>query len=190
MGSGALGSGVADALPAVESVATRFARLWGDHGAALQRLAACYEWNAEERRDLVQEICLAIWRALPGFRGGCSERTFVFRIGHNRGLTHRWRRRRPTVDLASAADVPDPAPAPDEQANTGERQQRLLAAVRRLPETHRQVVALSLEGLTTREIAEVLGTSENAIAIRLTRARKALRELLSGRTASDEESGT
>ena len=49
-------------------------------------LAFSYEAVASVREELVQEIALAIWQALPRFRGECSERTFVFRIAHNRGL--------------------------------------------------------------------------------------------------------
>ena len=66
----------------------RFERILGEHGAAISRLAYSYEAVAGIREELVQEIALAIWRALPHFRGECSERTFVFRIAHNRGLTH------------------------------------------------------------------------------------------------------
>jgi RNA polymerase sigma-70 factor (ECF subfamily) len=60
----------------------------------------------------------------------------------------------------------------------GERERRLLAAVRALPVLHRQVILLLLEGLAHREIAEVLGTTENNVAVRANRARAALRVLL------------
>ena len=72
-----------------ERAEVRFGRLLQEHGPALNRLAAGYEWDPVERQDLLQDIALAIWRALPAFRGESSERTFVFRIAHNRGLTHR-----------------------------------------------------------------------------------------------------
>jgi RNA polymerase sigma factor (sigma-70 family) len=52
---------------------------------------------------------------------------------------------------------------------------RLLRAVPELPETLRGVVVLRLEGLNDREIADVLGVSPNNVAVRLTRARDALR---------------
>ncbi len=69
-----------------ESTDGRFARLLVEHGAALRRLAAAYEADVDERDDLIQEISFAIWRALPAFRGDCSERTFVFRIAHNNAI--------------------------------------------------------------------------------------------------------
>ena len=73
----------------------RFDRLLVSYGPSLARLAASYARRASEQDDLFQEVAFAIWRALPGFRGECSERTFVFRIAHNRGISYRARRRTP-----------------------------------------------------------------------------------------------
>jgi len=50
-----------------------------DHGAALERLAYSYEADADQRRDLVQEIHLALWRSFDRFDGRCSLRTWVYR---------------------------------------------------------------------------------------------------------------
>lgn len=155
-----------------------FERVAGEYGAALGRLAAAYERDEHEREDLLQDILFALWRALPSFRGECSERTFVYRVAHNRALTHRRRARPLGEDLERAGPVFDPRADPAERAVASERRQHLLDAVRRLPPSYRQVVTLRLEDLANAEIAEVLGVNENTVAIRLTRARKALAELL------------
>ena len=162
----------------------RFERLIEQHGPALRRLAQAYANDAGDAENLFQEICYAVWRVLPSFRGESSERTFVFRIGHNRGLTHRSRRKPPAVELDEA--LSDQTPGPDTLLTEALRRERLLAAVRRLPPAQRQVVTMSLEGLTTSEIAEVLGVTDNSIAIRLTRARKALREILWNQGGNDD----
>jgi RNA polymerase sigma factor (sigma-70 family) len=156
----------------------RFGRLLQEHGPALNRLAAGYEWDPVERQDLLQEIALAIWRAMPAFRGESSERTFVFRIAHNRGLTHRWQRRRGSTDLTLSHELPDERRSADDRVAHQDQHERLSAAIRRLPEPQRAAVMLTLEGLSHREIAEVLGVEENAVAARLSRARKQLRTLL------------
>jgi len=157
-------------------IEAHFDRIIRGHGDALRRLARAYARDTADADDLFQEICLGLWRALPTFRGECSERTFTFRIGHNRGLTYR-ARRRPEPDEIDES-VADQAPGPETVLGASIRHDGLLAAVRRLPESQRQVVLLSLEGLGNSEIGEVLGVTENGVAIRLTRARKALRELL------------
>jgi RNA polymerase sigma-70 factor (ECF subfamily) len=159
----------------------QFERILDEHGAAISRLAYSYEVVAGIREELVQEMALAIWKALPHFRGECSERTFVFRIAHNRGLTHVRRRRAPqqSLDDLEEADEPvDARPHPDEQLAQMKQRERLASAVQSLPVVHKQIIVLMLEGLSHAEIGEVLGITENNVAVRLTRARKVLKETM------------
>lgn len=154
----------------------QFDRIIAANGAALRRLALTYGKTAADADDLFQDICFALWRSLPSFRGECSERTFAFRIGHNRGLTFRARRRPVAEELND--EVRDPGPGPDSLATKAINRDRLLAAVRRLGGGYAQVVMLSLEGLPHAEIALILGITENNVAVRLSRARTELRALL------------
>ena len=150
-------------------------------GAALRRVAGTYEADPARREDLFQDICLAIWQALPRFRGDSSERTFAFRIAHNRGLTHRSRRgpaKSSSAELEEAEIIADPRPGPDAEVWRNQRRERLRAAVLALPLEARQAISLHLESLTAKEIAEVLGITENNAAVRLSRARQALRQIL------------
>jgi RNA polymerase sigma-70 factor (ECF subfamily) len=159
----------------------QFDRILREHGATLARLAYSYEAVASVREELMQEIALAIWQALPHFRGECSERTFVLRIAHNRGLTHVGRRRPPQQsleDLEKSEEPVDPPPHPEEQAAKTSQPARLMLAIQSLPVTHRQMIVLMLEGLSQAEIGEVLGITENNVAVRLTRARKALKDAM------------
>lgn len=161
-----------------ESLAARFDRLLTEHGPGLRRLASVYARHEGDAEDLFQDICVALWSALPRFRGDCSERTFLYRIGHNRGINERTRRR---LRLGAAADlesIPDPGPDPDLTLTLGQRRERLLAAVRRLEPIYREVVLLALEGFSNVEAADVLGTTDNNVAVRLNRARRKLRDLL------------
>jgi RNA polymerase sigma-70 factor (ECF subfamily) len=161
-----------------------FDRIVREHGPALRRLAEGYAADASEEDDLLQEILFAVWRALPAFRGECSERTFVFRVGHNRGLTYR-ARRGTLYGLDVVGLVPDPRVDLEAEAARADARAVLVRAIRRLPASQREVVMLHLEGLSHREIAEVVGTTENTAAARLSRGRKALRPLL-GPLAGDE----
>jgi RNA polymerase sigma-70 factor (ECF subfamily) len=134
------------------------------------------------RQDLTQDIWLAVWQALPRFRGECSERTFVFRIAHNRAASHvaHWAIRR-TEPLETGSPLPSGIPCPEGVLNDQERRERLQAAVRRLAPRLRQVVVLSLEGLSHREVADVLGISAANVAVRLSRARAILAQDLAGK---------
>src|SRR5580698_3215117 len=139
-----------------------FDRLLAENGAALSRLAASYTNTVADRDDLVQEIALCIWRGLPHFRGECSERTFIFRIAHNRAVTHLVRRRPQASAEAGleVSDVADSAPNPEAGLARVQQGERLRDAVHALPLLYRQVVTLTLEGLDYGEIAGVLGISE------------------------------
>jgi RNA polymerase sigma-70 factor (ECF subfamily) len=152
------------------------------HGDALSRLAWGYTDTAADHDDLLQDILVAIWRALPSFRGESSARTFVFRIARNRGVTFVARRRtHEALDRdAAIAAIADPTPGPDEALDRAGELARIAAAVRTLPPTQREAVLLRLEGCSIQEIAAVQNVSENNVSVRLARARERLRELLGG----------
>src|SRR5262245_14232442 len=65
-----------------------FATIARQHGPLIGRIARSYEANAARAEDLVQDIYLSVWQALPRFRGDASLRTFVARIAHNRAISH------------------------------------------------------------------------------------------------------
>jgi RNA polymerase sigma factor (sigma-70 family) len=154
-----------------------FDRLLAANGPALARLAATYADTPSDRDDLLQEIAMALWQALPRFRGECSERTFLFRIATNRAIAYLARRRARPV-LEQEIEVHDPAPNPEAGLVQEQRVERLRSAIRRLRLVYRQAITLSLEGLGYGEIAEVLGISESNVGARLTRARQILREAM------------
>ena len=163
-----------------DALTLQYERIYAAYGAAFARLAGCYESRPEAREDLLQEILVAVWKALPGFRGDCSEKTFAFRVAHNRCLTHVWKRSKASASAGELPELPDPRGNPEALAIDTRRRESLLAAIRALPVNYAQAITLALEDLSTAEIASVLGISENNAAVRLNRARNALRKLLGG----------
>jgi RNA polymerase sigma factor (sigma-70 family) len=156
----------------------QFDRLMRVNRQALRRLVASYARSASDHDDLLQEIAIALWRALPGFRGECSERAFLFRIAHNRCMTH-IAKRRSTISLADGCiDREDPHGDPEAQVSQEHERGRLLRAIQQLPLIYREVVLLMLEGMDYREISEVVGISESNVGARLNRARQQLKKTL------------
>jgi RNA polymerase sigma-70 factor (ECF subfamily) len=158
----------------------RFAALMKAEGAALARLAASYARGSDDRDDLFQEIAVAIWQALPRFRGECSERTFLFRIAHNRGIAYITRRGPRPTESGEELELRDGRPDPEQSLSIEQERQRLLDAILKLPVAYRQVVTLALEGMSYAEIGDVLGIAESNAGARLTRARQMLRAWLKG----------
>ena len=148
---------------------------------ALLRLAGSYTRNRQEREDLFQEIAVALWKALPHFRGDSSERTFVYRIAHNTAIRFVTSQNRRTAwERAALEDEAEPASSdnPERDAIRNQQWQTLWRAVQELPVIDRQVVMLRLEGLSVAETAEVTGFTEGMVAMRFSRARRRLAEQL------------
>jgi len=160
-----------------------FDRVLRQYGAALSRLAASYTRSSGEPEDLLQEIAFAIWRALPRFRGESSERTFLFRIAHNRAITYLAQRRPTTIAADDELELEDARPDPERALSAQQEGARLVEAIRQLPIGYAQVITLTLEGMSYAEVAEILGISETNVGARLTRSREMLRKLL----RSDDE---
>jgi RNA polymerase sigma-70 factor (ECF subfamily) len=140
-------------------------------------LARSYTDNSSDRDDLFQDIALAIWKALPGFRNESSERTFVFRIALNRAITFLAQRRR-VLPTSDETEVPDTQRNPEREFARDQEVLRLTEAIHSLAIEYREVIILTLEGLSYAEIADVLGIGGSNVGVRLNRARQMLRKLL------------
>jgi RNA polymerase sigma-70 factor (ECF subfamily) len=149
----------------------RFVQLLAEFERPMQRLCSAYASRATDRDDLFQEIFLAVWRALPGFRGDASVRTWVYRIAHNVALTWQARQRRRDA-------VESPLSPLNEDAGAGAeidlRRLELKRAIARMPPGDRMLVLLWLEGLSAAEIEDVTGIRAATVAVRLSRIRRAL----------------
>lgn len=146
------------------------------YSGMIWRICGSYEADADKRKDLHQEALVAIWRALPKFRGDAQAKTYIARIAHNRAISHVSKEVNRPAFGELRDDFPETGPGPEELAATSLKQEKLFAAVRTLPLDQRQVATLTLEGFAPREIADVLGLNANIVSIRLTRAKAALKE--------------
>lgn len=155
-----------------------FERIVADFGPLISRIAMTYEADAGLREDLVQHILLAVWQALPSFRGEASLKTFIARIAQNRAISYVARQVRQPVTAEISERFEDDEPNPEEKAMEANEREMLIAATRQLPVPQRQVISLVLEGFSYAEIAEMLEIEPNALALRLSRAKAALKKIL------------
>lgn len=153
-------------------------------GPALQRLAHSYEQNAAQRADLVQEIYVALARALPGFERRSSLRTFVYRVAHNVGASHVLRAKNVDSRWVTIDDLADEPvalePRVDEVVDRRRRLDRLAELVNRLKPLDRQLTLLFLEGLQPEEMADVTGLSVTNVTTKLSRIRAVLTRRMGG----------
>lgn len=167
-------------LTAFEPLVERYReRVW--------RLAYSYLRDREDAWDAAQEAFVRAWQALPSFRGQSAFYTWLFRIAVN-VATDRARQRAARRRALGSEPVPeeewervmvDPQTPPDDRAARAEQRGRIGAALDALPEHHRTIIMLSdLQGLSYREIAEVLDIPMGTVMSRLHNARKRLRQAL------------
>jgi len=143
------------------------------------KVARAFALTDADRQDLIQEILLQLWRSVPRFEGKAKGSTWVYRVAMNTALAWRrkeFQRRVPEVPVLDIETFPA-----ESDALTAERRElveSLYEAIRQLPKVDACIVMMSLDGLSYREMAEVLGISENHVGVKLNRAKEQLARLL------------
>ena len=150
------------------------------YGAALRRLAKGYEADPDQRRDLLQEIHVQLWRSLRLFDGQCSLQTWVYRVAHNVAASHIVRMRRAWAQLVELDALETEPGFVDGEARANEQYSvsRLLDRIYRLKPLDRQVILLYLEGEPAASIAEVTGLSAGNVATKIHRIKAMLNRQL------------
>lgn len=167
-----------------------FARLVEVYSPMIYRLGLKMLNNPQDAEDILQETFIKAYRHIGNFGGRSSLSTWLYRIATNEALMSIRRKRPDTVsfEVPSIYDTEPQDPLqivdwcclPEEDFLTSEVRARLDEAAENLPVSLRVVFVLrDIEGLSTRETAEVLEISEMAVKTRLSRARLRLREELS-----------
>jgi len=156
------------------------------YGPALERLARAYEADPDLRRDLVQEIHVALWRSFKTFDGRCSTRTWIYRVAHNVGASHVLRQSRTCfpalVGLEELENLPDTNSDPDRTHILD----RLLQLTQRLKPLDRHVILSYLEGLDAAAIGEITGLSTSNVATKVHRIKHLLARWFQQGGKSDE----
>jgi RNA polymerase sigma-70 factor, ECF subfamily len=162
---------------------TLFTTWLSEHGSSVVKVARAYTLTSEDCQDLAQEILLQVWRSLPQFEGRASAATWFYRVALNTAMnwhrkdTPRRSRQQPLVEMQALATEGSQTA---EQVQHRDTVEQLYKAIHRLPKADAALVLLYLDDLSYREIAEVLGISENNVGVKLNRAKKTLGELMKG----------
>jgi RNA polymerase sigma-70 factor (ECF subfamily) len=157
-------------LPAVSSAATgssskleeEVVAMFEQDRSPLLRYLLSFRIAAPDAEEIVQEVFLSLFQHLRRGKSRVNLHGWLFRVAHNLALKNRMKAQRQSP-AAPEAQM-DSAPGPEEQLADLQRQDRLLAVVKALPEMDRCCLSLRAEGLRYREIAEVLGISLGAVA--------------------------
>jgi RNA polymerase sigma-70 factor (ECF subfamily) len=153
-----------------------------EYGEPMRRLVRGYESDADQQRDLLQEMHIALWRSLKGFDHRCSLRTWVYRVTNNVGADHIVKRRKVSERLVEleALSVDPTAQAGETKERRRQELAELQALIHRLAPLDRQIILLYLEGAAASEIAEVTGLTPGNTATKIHRIKKLLNRNFEG----------
>lgn len=144
-----------------------FEALVRQNSGRLRRIALRYA-DGGDHEDLLQDILLALWRSYPSFRGDARTETWVYRVALNTALSDVRRKisRRGVAQTFRGMFREASAPA-------GRAEKDILSEfLDSLNEVDASVMMMTLDGMTPKEIEEVIGTSANAISVRINRIKQ------------------
>ena len=143
------------------------------------KICRAYTDSQEDFEDYYQEVCLQIWRSREQFRGESKWSTWIYRLSLNSCLTlikkKKNNRQHQTTDFTPFENSEENHAFEDESLNL------LYDAIKKLSELDRAVILLYLEEKPYKEIGEIIGTSHNNIAVRITRIKERLKKILDGK---------
>ena len=153
-----------------------FADVMKEYSSVISGICFSYATNAEDLKDLRQDIMLNIWKGLPYFRGKSALSTWIYRVALNTCVSTVRKRSKQlsTVSLETLADsVPDP------ESGSREHIDLLHSLISGLSPLDKAVITMWLDDRKYSEIAEVTGISRNNVAVRINRIKNKLYHKLS-----------
>ena len=167
------------AVERIESQDDFYQKIADEYGAALARMAHAYEADPDLRKDLLQEIHVALWRSLEKFNGRCSVRTWIYRVAHNVATSHvirqaKGKRNAPAFLSLEEAEVWASRGNVETSADRRQALDRLFALIQQLEPPDRQVMLAYLEDLDAASIAEITGLSVTNVWTKIHRIKDVL----------------
>jgi RNA polymerase sigma-70 factor, ECF subfamily len=140
---------------------------------ALARLARGYEADPDKRRDLLQDIHLALWRSFEGFDARCSLRTWVYRVAHNAATTYVTKQKRARRQVLVGLEELDALPV-SAVSDPHAMLDHLTALIQQLKPLDRQLILSYLEGMDAASIGDLTGLSPRNVATKIHRIKAIL----------------
>ncbi len=163
----------------------QFNMIVSENSGRIKRICSYYNSNAEDQKDMYQEVLVNIWKSLDSFRGDSAISTWVYRVAVNTSLTFTGKAYRhmklmvngDTQNLNSILDE-DNLKQKLEQEN---QLDKLQSELNQLSVIDKALISLMLEGLSMKEIADVIGITEPNVKVKIHRVKAQLKEKLKRR---------
>lgn len=168
----------------------QFKKLLFENSERLQRICSYYNPDKDAQKDMYQEILINIWKSLDNFRGESAISTWVYRIAVNTSLTYTGKAFKQmklmvNADTCNLNSVVDDSFFRDKMEQ--ENQYQLLQnEINLLSVIDKAMVSLMLEGLSMKQIANVIGITESNVKVKIHRIKEKLKQKLGGKNNDDK----
>jgi RNA polymerase sigma-70 factor, ECF subfamily len=158
-----------------------FKKIVAENEQRITNICRYYAANDEDQKDIYQEVLINVWKSLDSFRGDAAISTWIYRIAVNTalGFTGKEFRR---LKFNTPVDSPALQNLTDENPGEGLEKEAQLdalrAAVSRLSVIDNALISLTLEGLSSREIADIIGITEPNVRVKIHRIKQDLQTIL------------
>ncbi len=136
--------------------------------------------DVAQAADIVDDALFDVWRSADRFEGKSKPSTWIYSIARNKLIS--WLRKTSEVTLDDEAimlSMVDSAPTPEEARIEDDMKDQLIRMMNHLTDEHRDVLKLTyFEDKSVKEVADLLGISENTVKTRMFYARKRLGQML------------
>jgi RNA polymerase sigma factor (sigma-70 family) len=152
-----------------------FVNLILSHQGLIYKITRVYVDDAEDQKDLYQEIVFQLFKSIKNFKGNAKISTWMYRLAMNTAIAYlnKSKRQKHSITSFELPDIPD-----DTSAVMEERSNHLYTAIKKLTVIERGIIVLFLEGKNYREIGEITGFSESNVGTRMGRIKQKLKELI------------
>jgi RNA polymerase sigma-70 factor (ECF subfamily) len=137
----------------------------------LFKIVRAYGSTTMDRDDLFQEIAIQVWRSVPSFRQLSSVKTWIYRVALNTAI--KWAQQQ-NRRIATHAIDELPIVLRVNEVPADERLTWLYEEINRLDVIDRSLTLLLLDGFSYREMAGILGITENNVGVKINRIKKHL----------------
>ena len=141
-----------------------------EHRILILKVCWMFSYDEAGQKDLYQDICINIWKGLPGFKGRSTISTWLYRVALNTALSQKRRNQREPLEQAlDIGDIPT-----DKSEDKHEQVNALYAGIDQLKSSEKAIILLYLEEKSYEEIAEIIGISKGNVSVKLVRIKRKL----------------
>ncbi|MDA8621757.1 RNA polymerase sigma factor [Psychrosphaera sp.] len=145
---------------------------------SLFKVASTFESDPVLRLDLLQDMFVAVWQALASFQEQSALHTFVYKVAYNQALNHVAKQSKHQRFDELTDNIECKTSDIESNVSALESLSYLTSKIGQLPILQRQLVTLSLEGISYKDMAEISGLSVTNVGVQLNRAKSKLTKLL------------